>query len=234
LLLAVDRLAGGAFDAHKDAAQYDPRWPRLQNPRMAAWRFFMTLKDSRAFLAEFGRSPRAIGAIAPSSRYLAEAMIQPVDFKTAGLIVEFGPGTGAMTDAIRRKLSPQARYIGIELNPRFCAALSSRFPGLVFVNRGAEDIEAILDAGDVGAVDAIICGLPWASLPVSLQAAIMAAIVRVLRPGGIFVTFAYLQGVMLPAAQSLRRRLKTGFARVETTKIIWRNLPPAFAYVCYR
>ncbi len=62
----------------------------------------------------------------------------------------------------------------------------------------------------------------------------MAGIMRVLRPGGVFVTFAYLQGLMLPAAGMLRRRLKSEFSRVETTKIVWRNVPPAFAYVCYR
>jgi phospholipid N-methyltransferase len=102
------------------------------------------------------------------------------------------------------------------------------------VNQGAENIAAILSPDEIGAVDAIVCGLPWASLPVALQDTIMTGIQRALRPGGVFVTFAYLQGMILPAALALRRRLKSEFARVETTKIIWRNVPPAFAYVCYR
>jgi phospholipid N-methyltransferase len=48
------------------------------------------------------------------------------------------------------------------------------------------------------------------------------------------VTFAYLQGLVMPAAGMLRRRLKAQFSAVKTTKVIWRNVPPAFAYVCYR
>jgi len=48
------------------------------------------------------------------------------------------------------------------------------------------------------------------------------------------VTFAYLQGLLLPAAGMLRRRLRAQFSAVKTTKTIWRNVPPAFAYVCFR
>ena len=71
-------------------------------------------------------------------------------------------------------------------------------------------------------------------MPIELQARIMAAIMDVLKPGGIFVPFAYLQGLVMPPAGMLRRRLKSQFSAVKTTKIIWRNVPPAFAYVCYR
>ena len=161
-------------------------------------------------------------------------MVAPIDFAASPVVVEFGPGTGVMTEAIRAKLSPSARYVGIEINKHFHRALSLRFSELLFVNRGAEDIAAILAGAGIGSVDAIICGLPWASLPLALQDKIMTGIGAVLRPGGVFVTFAYLQGVALPAAMSFRRRLKAEFARVERTPVIWRNLPPAFAYVCYR
>jgi phospholipid N-methyltransferase len=188
----------------------------------------------RDFLTEFGKTPRSIGAVAPSSRSLANAMIAPVDFAAARAIVEFGPGTGALTVAIQEALSPRTRYVGVEINESFHRALSARFPGLLFVNRGAEDIEAILAELGIDSVDAIICGLPWASLPIAAQNRIMTGIGKVLRPGGVFVTFAYLQGLILPAARALRRRLGAGFATVETTKVIWRNLPPAFAYVCRR
>jgi phospholipid N-methyltransferase len=190
--------------------------------------------DFIRFLTQFRNAPRSIGAIAPSSRELAEAMIAPIDFGTARTIVEFGPGTGAMTVAIVKRLGPDTRYVGVEINATFCETLSIRFPHLHFFNRGAQDIREILDGLGVDTVDAIVCGLPWASLPVELQGRIMKGIGQVLRPGGVFVTFAYLQGLVMPAAGLLRRRLKAEFAKVETTKIVWRNVPPAFAYVCYR
>lgn len=190
--------------------------------------------DLLKFLTQFRNAPRSVGAIVPSSRELAEAMIAPIDFKAARVIVEFGPGTGSMTAAILKKLGPDTKYIGVEINETFCQTLTLRFPELHFFNRGAQDIKEILASLGLESVDAIVCGLPWASLPIELQNRIMAAITEVLKPGGIFVTFAYLQGLILPAAGMLRRRLKSQFAAVKTTKIVWRNVPPAFAYVCYR
>jgi phospholipid N-methyltransferase len=190
--------------------------------------------DLLKFLNQFRNTPRSVGAIAPSSRALAEAMIAPIDFEAAKVIVEFGPGTGVMTGAIVKRLGPQTRYVGVEINQTFCETLTIRFPHLHFFNRGAQDIKEILHGLDLQSVDAIVCGLPWASLPMDLQARIMAAILDVLKPGGAFVTFAYLQGLVMPAAGMLRRRLRAQFTEVKTTKVIWHNLPPAFAYVCYR
>ena len=184
------------------------------------------------FLKQFWRSPRSIGAALPSSRALAEAMLAPIDFATARTIVEFGPGTGAVTAPIAARLNPAARYIGIELNPEFCRRLRAEFPKLRFEQASVEALGRILEAQGGGTIDAIVCGLPWASLPASLQERVFAEMDRHLAPGGIFVTFAYLQGLVLPAAQALRRRLRRHFATVERTRIVWRNVPPAFAYVC--
>jgi phospholipid N-methyltransferase len=188
--------------------------------------------ELREFLTQLRAAPRAVGAIAPSSRALAEAMVAPIDFAQAGAIVELGPGTGSITAAIARRLNDRTRYLGIEISEGFCRTLKRRFPGLDFVNGSAEDLQSILIASGIDAVDTVICGLPWASLPTELQTRILAGVVDSLRPGGVFVTFAYLQGLLLPAARALRRRLRREFAIVETTRIVWGNLPPAFAYVC--
>ncbi len=190
--------------------------------------------DLLKFLTQFRRAPRSVGAIVPSSGALAEAMIAPIDFAKASTIVEFGPGTGVMTTAIQKRLKPGTHYVGLEINAEFYRTLTLRFPNLRFFNSGAQDVTEILAALGIDSCDAIVCGLPWASLPIELQNRIMAGMLQVLRPGGVFVTFAYLQGLVLPAAGALRRRLKAEFSRVETTKIVWGNVPPAFAYVCYR
>ena len=77
-----------------------------------------------------------------------------------------------------------------------------------------------------------MCGLPWATLPVSLQDTVFAAMDRALVPGGVFVTFGYFQSLVLPAAQALRRRLRRDFAEVSRSPVVWANVPPAFAYIC--
>ena len=184
------------------------------------------------FFRQFLRSPGTVGAVAPSSRALAHAMLAPIDFGAARAVVEFGPGTGAFTREIAPRLSARCRYLGIELNPRFVHELRRRFPRLGFVQGSVADLTAILANHGISAVDAVVCGLPWATLPVSLQETVFAAIAGALAPGGLFVTFGYLQSLVLPGAQALRRRLRREFVDVRRTPPVWGNVPPAFAYIC--
>ncbi len=186
----------------------------------------------KLFFQQFARSPRTIGAVLPSSPALAHTMLAPIDFRSARAIVEFGPGTGAFTHAIAARLRPGCRYLGVELNPAFTRNLSARFPGLEFVNRSAADLTHILADHGIARVDAIVCGLPWATLPVSLQDIVFAAMDGALVPGGLFVTFGYFQSLVLPGAQALRRRLRHEFAAVRRSPVVWANVPPAFAYIC--
>ena len=159
-------------------------------------------------------------------------MLAPVDFASARTIVEFGPGTGAFTREIAARLAPGCRYLGIELNQTFVRELAAEFLRLTFVQGSVADLEQILDAQGIREIDAIVCGLPWASLPISLQDKVFAAIDRALVPCGAFVTFGYLQSLVLPGAWALRRRLRQNFAEVSHSSVVWRNVPPAFAYIC--
>jgi phosphatidylethanolamine/phosphatidyl-N-methylethanolamine N-methyltransferase len=184
------------------------------------------------FLRQFVQSPRTVGAVMPSSAALARAMLAPIDFASARTIVEFGPGTGAFTRAIAARLAPGCGYLGIELNPRFVCELAAEFPPLTFVCGSVADLAQILAAHGIDAIDAVVCGLPWATLPISLQEQVFNALDRALAPGGVFVTFGYLQSLVLPGAWALRRRLSRSFAEVDRSAIVWGNVPPAFAYIC--
>jgi len=184
--------------------------------------------------SQFLRSPRSIGTVVPSSKRLAKHMIRPIDFAKPSVIVEFGPGTGAITSEIAKRLQPHSRYIGVELNKKLFNDMQARFPELQFVNRSATDILDILKSLKIEKADAVISGIPWASLPAVIQSDILDGAVKCLRPGGVFVTYAYLPGLLLPAALLLRRQLRARFAKVETTRVVWNNFPPAFTYVCHR
>jgi phosphatidylethanolamine/phosphatidyl-N-methylethanolamine N-methyltransferase len=184
------------------------------------------------FLRQFVQSPRTVGAVLPSSGELAGAMLAPIDFAAARTIVEFGPGTGAFTREIAARLAPGCRYLGIELNETFVRELAAEFPRLTFVQGSVVDLDQILSAHGTSQIDAIVCGLPWATLPISLQDTVFGAIDRALVPGGAFMTFGYLQSLILPGAWALRRRLRQNFAEVGHSSVVWRNVPPAFAYIC--
>ncbi len=133
---------------------------------------------------------------------------------------------------IAARLASGCRYLGIELNQTFVRELAAEFPQLTFVHGSVADLEQILSAQGISEIDAIVCGLPWATLPISLQDTVFAAIDRALVPSGVFVTFGYLQSLILPGAWALRRRLRRNFAEVGHSSVVWRNVPPAFAYIC--
>ena len=186
------------------------------------------------FIGQTLKSPASIGAIWPSSRMLAETILAPIDFSTACSIVEIGPGTGAITDVLAKKLRPQSRYLGIELNTEFHKHLIAHFPALTFVNRNAEDMAAILRESDLPAADAVVCSLPWTIFDPTQQERFVTTIRDNLAPGGLLITFAYLHSLAMPSAWELRRLLTRHFTKVTTTKPVWDNVPPAFVYVCRR
>lgn len=150
--------------------------------------------------------------------------------KSAETIVEFGPGTGVFTEMIMAKKRADARFAAIEINPEFAAATRARCPGAQVFDGSAARLPELLDELGVSRCDSIVCGLPWASFRSSLQDELLGTIHECLAPGGVFLTLAYPLGLMFPAGQRFQRKLRTTFTRVETTRTVWRNLPPAFVY----
>jgi phosphatidylethanolamine/phosphatidyl-N-methylethanolamine N-methyltransferase len=191
------------------------------------------LQEYLAFFRGFASRPRATGAIAPSSRELARMMVRPFDLRSAGLVVEIGPGTGALTGTVLEGLADPARYLGLELNPDFVQKLREKFPQASFHNDSAEHIARY--AAERGRqADLVVCGLPWAIFPDDLQERILGSIVEALRPGGGFTTFAYVHALRLGPARRFRRKLEERFERLEVSPIVWKNIPPAVAYWCTR
>ncbi|MCX6551456.1 MAG: methyltransferase domain-containing protein [Acidobacteria bacterium] len=183
---------------------------------------------------QFVRKPAAVGAVAESSRALAELITEAADLRHASVVVEFGPGTGAFTEVILRKIGPDAVFFAIEANESFAAATRKRCPGAVVFHDSATSVRQHLEASGRQSCDCIVSGLPFASFTPALQDEILAAVVDVLKPGGRFVTFAHLGGAFWPRGRRFRRRLEAEFPDVTVTPTVWSNLPPAFVYRAIR
>jgi phospholipid N-methyltransferase len=194
----------------------------------------MAIASRARFFWEFVRKPGVVGAVAPSSGGLARRMVEWIDWPRARTVLEYGPGTGAFTREILSRLDAGARMVAIEINPHFAAALAEQFPAVRVHEENVKNVEKVCRDEGIAVVDAILCGLPWASFAPADQDECLEAMLRVLRPGGQFATFAYLQGLLLPAGRRFRRKLRQYFSRVQTSSIVWRNLPPAFVYRCTR
>lgn len=191
-------------------------------------------RDTGLFLARFLRRPFVTGAVAPSSRHLAAAMLRGLDLGRARSVVEYGPGTGAFTAALLPRLHPDADYFAIDIDPVMAGRWRARFPGRTLHVGSVDRVESLCPPGAVGGVDAIVSGLPWASFPDPLQRAALEATARVLRPGGVFVTFGYNVGTWLAAGRQFYRRLPEYFTHVARGPLVWRNIPPAFVVRCVR
>lgn len=69
-----------------------------------------------SFLLEFVRDPLTVGAIAPSGAALARVATAAVPRTGSPVVVELGPGTGAFTGAIQRRLAGRGLHIAVEVN----------------------------------------------------------------------------------------------------------------------
>ena len=157
-------------------------------------------QDHWLFLTHFRKSPRTVGAIAPSSRRLARAMLDGLALEpgSAVRLVELGPGTGAVTGEIASRLPADAACLAIDVDPVFSARVGARWPRIDSVCDRAERLVDIARARNLLPIDHIVSGLPFASLPVASARAIVEAIVSSLRVGGTFTTFQYATCVRFP------------------------------------
>lgn len=185
-----------------------------------------------SFFTQFIRKPHETGAIAPTGTALSQLIVQLAHVESAQTIVELGPGTGPFTREIVARKPATATFIAVESNPVFCATLKERFPEVCLFNQSAAELPSILASQGITSCDAIVCGLPWAAFGHELQTTTLEAVYASLKQGGIFVTFTYIQSPLLPAGKAFAKRLAHTFASVECSHIVWRNLPPAFVYIC--
>lgn len=190
------------------------------------------MKESLLFFYNFIRHPKATGSVFPSSRRLAEKMLEDAGLDTAATVVELGPGTGAFTGAIAERIGDPDTYLGIELREKLAAIVKKKYPHLLVVNDSAEKIVENLQKIGRKKADAVISGLPWATFDPGLQNRIMKSVTDALPPGGKFSTFTYLHAARLKAGRRFRLLLDENFSEVRESRTVWRNLPPAFVYHC--
>jgi phosphatidylethanolamine/phosphatidyl-N-methylethanolamine N-methyltransferase len=187
-------------------------------------------RDSMRFVRQFLTSPGSVGAILPSSRYLAYTMVRDLHLERGDVVVEYGPGTGPMTQALQKLELRQRgiRYLGIELDPKFHHALSHRFTEMDFHLGSVEDIETILAERQLGKPKAIISSLPFASLPHAVQSNVVEGTYNVLRDDGEFRTFQYVLAYKLKSARRFRAMMEERFDGFSRSQPVLRNVPPAY------
>jgi len=166
----------------------------------------------------------------PSSRSLARLIVDVAQVRYADCIVELGPGTGVFTELIHQDMRASAKFIAIERNQHFVTEVSRRYPNISIYHDCATNTKKYLDSHGHTDCDCIVSGLPWSSFRKELQERLIDIIFDILRPGGRFVTFVNVQGMLLPGGTSFNKKLRSRFTRVEKSRTVWMNVPPSFVY----
>lgn len=178
------------------------------------------------FVFEYIKNPNFVGAIAPSGKYLANKMIDVIDFKKVKCIVEYGPGTGVFTEKILSRIKDDAKVVLIEINKEFyniLVAIYGHKKNVIIVNDSAENIDKILKQNSIENIDYIVSGLPFASLPNDISRKILNVTTNVLSKEAEFITFQYTLFKL-----SLFRKY---FNDISYKKVM-RNIPPAYVLRC--
>lgn len=185
------------------------------------------------FLREFLSDPVTIGAVAPSGAQLARQMVTSAAIEPGHVVAELGAGTGPMTAELLER-HPDNPLVVLEPKPELAATLRQRFPSAHVVESYAQDLPKITADWGHTPVDRVVSSLPWAIWKVEMQEEILAGILDAMAPDGRMVTFTYWHAQPLPAARRFKAFLERHFATVERSPVAWKNLPPAFVFVCDR
>jgi phosphatidylethanolamine/phosphatidyl-N-methylethanolamine N-methyltransferase len=186
-----------------------------------AKRLLATLSDTTLFLQEWLGNPRRTGSIVPSSRQLAKAMARWLPADPESYVLELGPGTGIVTQALRQRGLREDRLVAIENNSKMAELLRQRFPRAHIITGDAWRLDELLreQRKPIKSVGAVISSLPLLNFPEEKAEALGRKIRAVLEPKGHWVQFSY-------RIDKLRPRGAKSF-RLHASKIVWLNLPPA-------
>lgn len=177
------------------------------------------------FARNFFMHPMMLGSIIPSSRYLVNQVLEPVDWPRTRVIVEYGPGVGTITAEILRRMGPETQLVAIETNHDFVKHLRKTLPDprLHVVQESAAQVQNVLTRLGLPAANYIVSGIPLGSMPEPVRAEIVTNSKAALAPGGKFLVYQFTSRY-LPALQRTFAHVRRGFER--------RNLPPAQLFVC--
>jgi len=191
----------------------------------------------RLFFWEAMRSMGPTASMFPSSRHLANALTRPIDFRRARTVVELGPGTGAVTNEILKRLRPDAKLFAIDINPIFIDHLNATCsdPRLIPLHGSATDLVSLIEPHAAGPVDAVVSSLGLTAMEPRARTLIMRQIGDCLASHGTMTQYQYGGhfeiGKLNLGGFNEARFLRRFFADVSVGRVIL-NLPPALVFTC--
>jgi phosphatidylethanolamine/phosphatidyl-N-methylethanolamine N-methyltransferase len=182
----------------------------------------LRLDDEVRFLRSWIEKPLRMGAVMPSSKVLARTVARYVDPHSSAPVIELGPGTGAITDALIAHGVAEKRLVLVEFDPGFCALLRERYPQATVIQGDAYNLDQTLSEWKEPAA-AMVSGLPLVTKPMLIRLKLMRDAFLKMEAGAPFIQFTY--SVAPPIPKSLPG------IHTQASERVWMNLPPARVWV---
>lgn len=178
--------------------------------------------DEARFIRTWLDNPLTTGAISPSGPALSRAMAAAVDPAGHGPVIELGPGTGPVTEALVARGIAQSRLVLVEFDPDFCRLLRQRYPGATVIEGDAYRLGDTLRGRLDTPAAAVVSSLPLLTRPEATRLALLHDAFALMQEGAPFIQFTY--GMVSPVPR------QGGFA-AEVSAPVWLNLPPARVWI---
>jgi phospholipid N-methyltransferase len=136
------------------------------------------------------------------------------------------------------QLPPDATLLVFEINPRFFDVLQQSIsdPRVILINSSAENLDFELRRRGITKVDAVTSSLGLAFIPEAERQALFQRLAPFLHEKSVLTQYQYIHGLQFVGGRlcrlNLRPLLSRYFGSVQS-RIVWRNLPPAFVFTCH-
>lgn len=181
-----------------------------------------TKQEEVLFFRRWLANPLAVGALLPSSRFLAKVVARNILQGPDDVVVELGAGTGSVTDVLLKSGLPKDRLFVVEIDADLCTYLRKHYPQAQIIHGDASRLRDILPSKWHGKVSTVISGIPMITLPEDVQGRLIRSWLGELRPGGRLLQYTY--SLISPIPQK-----KFGL-KCRRAGMTFLNVPPASVF----
>jgi phosphatidylethanolamine/phosphatidyl-N-methylethanolamine N-methyltransferase len=177
------------------------------------------------FFKQILKTPTLIGALAPSSHWLVQAMCSYVECGKDEYVLELGVGTGVFTRELLKRGIAEERLILVERDPVFVEFLKENFPKACILSMDVMTSLSLAEALPPDAADkisTIVSSVPLFNMKAADRCVFVQRLLPVLQPQGQILQFSYRP---YSPIRSCSLKLKTGLLG-----FIFLNVPPAFIW----
>lgn len=169
----------------------------------------------------------SVASVSATTPYCVKQIAQCIDFENAKVIIEYGPGDGAVTEILLQRMNPSCRLFAIETNDYFVSKLEEQFKDrrLTVIQDSAVEITRIAHNININRADCIVSGIPCSFLTRVITEKLVCDSVNLLHDQGNLIVYQSLTAVA--TRHSLHRILARHFEEIKFQPLLL-NIPPLY------